>query len=159
MESIIIQEGKPADLPRVLALIHELAAYVGHAMEVDNTVEQMETDGFGANPIYGLFVARRGADVIGAAIYYYRYSTWKGKRLYLEDLVVQSDERGKGVGKLLFETTLKKSLTENCSGMMWQVVKDNHRAIHFYNKYDTKYDKDFMNCSLESEQIRVLLNS
>ena len=159
MENINIQEAKLGDLPQVLALIHELAAYVGHAGEVDNSVEQMEIDGFGANPIYGLFVARSGADVIGAAIYYYRYSTWKGKRLYLEDLVVRKDDRGKGVGKLLFETTLKKSLTENCSGMMWQVINDNHRAINFYKKYDTKFDPDFINCSLESEQIRALLNS
>lgn len=154
-----IEEGKREDLPQVLKLIHELAAYVGHAEEVDNSVEQMEIDGFGDNSIYGLFVARRGADVIGAAIYYYRYSTWKGKRLYLEDLVITNAERGKGIGKLLFEATLKKSLSENCSGMMWQVVKDNHLAINFYRKYDSNFDQDFMNCSLEVAQIKELLNS
>lgn len=158
MEGIDIQAGNPADLPQVLELIHELASYVGHAEEVDNSVEQMEIDGFGATPVYGFFVARRGAEVIGAAIYYYRYSTWKGKRLYLEDLVVRNAERGKGIGKLLFETTLKKSLAENCSGMMWQVVRNNHRAIHFYEKYNAIFDQDFMNCSLESAQIKSLLN-
>lgn len=159
MEDVIIEDGNLADLPQVLELIHELAAYVGHAEEVDNSVKQMEIDGFGACPIYGLYVARRGVDVIGAAIYYYRYSTWKGKRLYLEDLVVRSAERGKGIGKLLFETTLKKSLTENCSGMMWQVVKNNHRAIHFYEKYEANFDQDFMNCSMESADIKLLFNS
>lgn len=157
MDGIEIKAGSSADLPQVLELIHELAAYVGHAEEVDNSVKQMEIDGFGVSPVYGLFVAKRGADIVGVAIYYYRYSTWKGKRLYLEDLVVRSAERGKGIGKLLFETTLKKSLTENCSGMMWQVVKNNHRAIHFYEKYDTNFDQDFMNCSLESAQIKSLL--
>jgi GNAT superfamily N-acetyltransferase len=159
VEKIIIEVGKSSDLPQVLELIHELAAYVGHAEEVANTVEQMEIDGFSENPIYGLFVARKGTEIIAAAIYYYRYSTWKGKRLYLEDLVVKSDDRGKGIGKRLFETTLKKSLSENCSGMMWQVVKDNHRAINFYEKYDAEFDEDFMNCSLESLQIKKLLNA
>lgn len=159
MNKILIEEGRPEDLPQVLELIHELATYVGHSEEVDNSVEQMKIDGFGASPVYGFFVARRGNDVIGAAIYYYRYSTWKGKRLYLEDLVVRSAERGKGIGKLIFEATLKKSLTEKCTGMMWQVVKDNHRAIHFYEKYDTNFDQDFMNCNLESAQIKSLLKS
>ncbi len=159
MKSIIVQEGKLSDLPQVLELIHELAAYVGHAEEVNNTVEQMKIDGFGPHPVYGLYVARSGSNVIGAAIYYYRYSTWKGKRLYLEDLVVREAERGKGIGKLLFEAILMKSLEENCLGMMWQVAKGNHRAINFYQKYPTKYDEEFMNCSLEAEQIRAILNA
>lgn len=157
MKKIIIEAGKVTDLPKVLELIHKLAAYVGYANEVSNTVEQMEIDGFSSNPIYGLFVAREGKDIIGVAIYYYRYSTWKGKRLYLEDLVVREAVRGEGIGKMLFEATLKKSLSENCSGMMWQVVTDNHRAINFYNKYATTYDTDFINCGLESEQIEKIL--
>lgn len=156
---IFIDEGKIQDLPQVLDLIHELAAYVGFADHVENTLEQMQIDGFGDNPIFGLLVAKRGDVVVGASIYYYRYSTWKGKRLYLEDFVVRKEERGQGIGKQLFDATLKKSLSENCSGMMWQVVKHNHRAIDFYNKVNAKFDTDFINCSLESDQIRKIIGS
>lgn len=158
MDGIKITEGRPEDLPQVLELIHELAEHTGFADQVANTVERMLEDGFGDNPIYGLFVAKDGDKVLGAAIYYYRYSTWKGKRLYLEDFVVRHSIRGKGIGKLLFEATLEKSLTENCSGMMWQVVRTNDRAIDFYKKYEVKFDYDFINCGLEKVQIKEILS-
>ncbi|HRK55112.1 MAG TPA: GNAT family N-acetyltransferase [Cyclobacteriaceae bacterium] len=157
MGEISIEAGKVTDLPQVLDLIHELAAYVGFAKEVSNTVEQMEQDGFSNNPIYGLFVARDGQKVIGAAIYYYRYSTWKGKRLYLEDLVVKEGMRKKGIGKLLFEATMKKSLEEKCSGLMWQVLDENTNAIAFYKKYNTSFDRMFINCSLDVRSMKRIL--
>ena len=152
-----IRQGNKHDLPQVLALIKELALFEKAPHEVTNTVEQLERDGFGSNPIYGLFVAELEDKIVGIAIYYWRYSTWKGKRLYLEDIVVIENQRGKGTGKLLFDRTLQHALDENCTGMKWQVLKWNKPAINFYKKYGAKVDDEWFDCSLEAGQIRELL--
>ncbi|MBK5278822.1 MAG: GNAT family N-acetyltransferase [Bacteroidia bacterium] len=154
---MIIRQGEKKDLPRALELIEELATYEKAPQEVINTVALMEQDGFGANAIYGFFVAENEKGIIGIAIYYWRYSTWKGKRLYLEDIIVTEKERGSGIGKLLFDRTMQKALEENCSGMMWQVLDWNEPAIRFYNKYGAKLDGEWLNCSLEEDQIKRLL--
>ena len=157
---ITIRKGTKADLPRVLELIKELALYEKALHEVINTVELMEKDGFGPNPIYGLFVAENEKGVVGIAIYYWRYSTWKGKRLYLEDIVVTEAERGKGIGKLLFDRTMQHALDEDCSGMMWQVLDWNEPAINFYKKYyKPKLDGEWINCSLERDEIIKLISN
>lgn len=156
--SITIRTGIKKDLPQVLELIKELAEYERAAHEVTNTVALMEKDGFGTNPIYGLFVAETDKGIVGISIYYWRYSTWKGKRLYLEDIIVTESERGKGYGKLLFDRTMQHALDENCSGMMWQVLEWNEPAINFYTKYyRAKLDGEWINCSLERYQIEELL--
>jgi GNAT superfamily N-acetyltransferase len=155
--SITIRPGKKEDLPRVLELVKELAEYERAPQEVINTVELMEQDGFGANPIYGFFVAENENGIVGLSLYYWRYSTWKGKRLYLEDIIVTEKERGKQIGKLLFERTMQHTLDENCSGMMWQVLDWNEPAINFYKKYDAIIQHEWMNCTLEHAQIKSLL--
>jgi len=152
-----IREGKKADLPRVLELIKELATFEKAGHEVTNTIELMEYDGFGPNPIYGFFVAENESGIVGISLYYWRYSTWKGKRLYLEDIIVTEQVRGKGIGKLLFDRTMQHTLDQNCSGMMWQVLDWNEPAISFYKKYGAKFDGEWLNCTLESAQIRTLL--
>ena len=157
MNAVVIRPGVKTDLTRVLELIKELAAYERALHEVINTVKQMEIDGFGANPIYGLFVAEIEKAIVGISIYYFRYSTWKGKRLYLEDIVVAEQERGKGIGRLLFERTMKKSLEDGCTGMMWQVLEWNEPAINFYKKYGAKLDAEWTNGSLEAAEIANLL--
>jgi GNAT superfamily N-acetyltransferase len=155
--SITIREGRREDVPRVLELVRELAEYEHAAQEVTNTVQLMEQDGFGANPVYGFFVAEKRGVIIGLSLYYWRYSTWKGRRLYLEDIIVTESERGKGAGKLLFDRTMKKTLEENCTGMMWQVLEWNEPAINFYKKYGAKLDDEWTNCHLEAHQIKSLL--
>ncbi|HYG04391.1 MAG TPA: GNAT family N-acetyltransferase [Chryseosolibacter sp.] len=157
MSDIRIREGRKDDLPRVLELVRELAAYERALDEVTNSVEKMQDDGFGQNPIFGFFVAELNSVIIGLSLYYWRYSTWKGKRLYLEDIIVTESYRGKGMGKHLFDRTMQKALDENCSGMMWQVLDWNEPAIHFYKKYGAKLDGEWINCHLESDQIKTLL--
>ena len=152
-----IRTGEKKDLPRVLELVKELASYEKAPHEVINTVALMEQDGFGANPIYGLFVAENENGIVGISLYYWRYSTWKGKRLYLEDIIVTEKERGSGIGKLLFDRTMQKALEENSSGMMWQVLEWNKPAIKFYKKYGAKLDDEWTNCTLEVDQIKNLL--
>lgn len=159
MSTITIRTGTKKDLPRVLELIKELAVYERAPHEVSNTLEQMERDGFGPSPIYGIFVAEHDQVIIGISIYYWRYSTWKGKRLYLEDIVVTESMRGRGAGKMLFDRTLQHALDENCTGMMWQVLDWNEPAINFYKKYNSKLDGEWINCSLERSEIEILVRS
>ncbi len=154
-----IRPGEKKDLPRALELVKELAAYENAPQEVINTVASMEQDGFGPNPIYWFFVAENENGIVGISLYYWRYSTWKGKRLYLEDIIVTEKERGSGIGKLLFDRTMQKALEENCSGMMWQVLEWNEPAINFYKKYGAKMDDEWTNCTLEADQIKKLLKS
>ena len=151
-----IREGTKQDLPRVLELIKELAEYEKARHEVINTEEQLLKDGFGPDPVYGFFVAENERGVVGVSLYYWRYSTWKGKRLYLEDIIVTEKERGSGIGELLFDRTMRKSLEENCSGMMWQVLEWNEPAINFYKKYGAKLDDEWTNCSLDRTDIEAL---
>jgi len=154
-----IREGKIEDLPRVLELVRELAVYEKAPEQVTNTVQMMEKDGFGPNAIFGFFVAIKDSTnkIIGISIYYYRYSTWKGRRLYLEDIVVTETERGNGAGKMLFDRTMSKCLEDGCTGMMWQVLDWNTPAINFYKKYGADLDEGWINCNLQADEIKEIL--
>lgn len=158
MQDVKIREGRKEDLPQVFDLVKELALYERAPHEVTNTIERMEEEGFGPHPVYGFFVAETDDSIVGLSLYYWRYSTWKGKRLYLEDIIVTESQRGKGTGKLLFERTMKKAIEEKCSGMMWQVLDWNEPAINFYNKYNANITGGWLNCNLEADQIRELLD-
>ena len=153
---IEIRRGKKEDLSRVLELIKELALYEKAPDEVTITVEQLEKDGFGENPLYYFFVAEKDGHIIGLSLYYFRYSTWKGTRLYLEDIIVTESERGNGIGKNLFDITIKEALETECTGMMWQVLDWNEPAITFYkNKFNAHLDPEWINCHLMSEDAMV----
>ncbi len=154
---IKIRVGLIDDLHQAFELIRELADYENGLSEVTNTVEKMREDGFGNSPVFNFFVAENENHVVGIAVYYYRYSTWKGKRLYLEDIIVTKDERGNGIGKLLFDEVMRKTLMEGCTGMMWQVLDWNEPALKFYRRYDAKVDTKWINCSLEAPHIESLL--
>ena len=154
-----IRKGVKADLPRVLELVKELATYERAADSVINNVALMEHDGFGPNPIFGFFVAENEKGIVGLSLFYWRYSTWKGKRLWLEDIIVTESERGKGFGKILFDRTMQHALDEKCSGMMWQVLDWNEPAINFYRKYGSNIGGEWLNCQLEAAQIRELLST
>jgi GNAT superfamily N-acetyltransferase len=157
--TIKIRAGQKKDLPRTLELVKELAAFEKAPHEVSNTLKQMEADGFGPKPIFGFFVAEIESHLVGLSLYYWRYSTWKGKRLYLEDIIVTEAWRGKGIGKLLFDVTMRHALNEDCTGMMWQVLNWNEPAIQFYKKYGATLDDEWTNCSLERKQIKTLMES
>ena len=137
------------DLPRVMELIKGLATYEKALDQVTNNVEAMIKDGFTDNPLYGLLVADKGGELVGYSIYYYRYSTWKGKRLFLEDIYVNESERGTGIGKSLFDHTMEIGKKSGCTGMMWQVLDWNKPAIDFYSRYRTSFDDEWVNCHLD----------
>lgn len=157
----LIRAGKKEDLKHVFSLIQELAAYEKASEEVTNTLENMEKDGFGPNPVYRFYVLikKESSEIIGTAIYYYRYSTWKGKRLYLEDYIVTESERGRGAGRLLFEKVMETALQENCTGMMWQVLDWNDPAINFYKKFNASIESGWYNCHLQSREIKLMLDN
>ncbi len=158
METVIIRAGRREDVVAAFELVKELAAYERAPNEVTTSAERMAEDGFGTTPLYGMFVAEKAGVIVGISVFYYRYSTWKGKRLYLEDIVVKEAERGAGIGKKLFDRTMVKALEENCSGMMWQVLDWNEPGINFYKKYGSKFDGEWVNVTLESSQLKELLS-
>ena len=144
-----VRKGTPADIPQVFELVKELALYEKAPEQVTNTPEMMLKDGFGANPIFAFFVGEADGKVMGISVYYFRYSTWKGKRLYLEDIIVTESMRGYGLGKMLFEATVTEAKNTNCTGMMWQVLDWNTPSIEFYKKYGARFDAEWLNCHLE----------
>ncbi len=147
---IKIRKIKKEDVPQVFNLVYELAIYEKAPEQVTNTVEMMLKDGFGKNRIFECFVAEVDGIIQGISVYYFRYSTWKGKRLYLEDIVVTEAMRGNGVGKLLFDKTIQEAKKTNCTGMMWQVLDWNEPAINFYKKnFPTRFDGEWINCHLD----------
>ena len=145
----ILRIAEPKDVPQIMDLVRELAVFENAPEEVTNTEERMLKEGFGTNPAFGCILAEKDKKIVGMSLYYFRYSTWKGKRLYLEDLIVTETERGTGLGKLLFDETIKKAKLEECSGMMWQVLDWNKPAIDFYKKYNARFDEEWLNCHLD----------
>jgi len=136
-----------------MELVHELALFERAPEEVTVTLAEFEDAGFGNNPVWKAFVAEDEGAIIGLALYYVRYSTWKGRRLYLEDLVVTEAYRGKGIGKLLFEVIMQETRDLGFSGMMWQVLDWNEPAIKFYNKYEANIEAGWLNATLSKEQL------
>ncbi|MFC2126113.1 GNAT family N-acetyltransferase [Bacteroidota bacterium] len=152
-KDIIIRRGAREDLPQVFDLIMELAEYEKAPHEVENSIEQMTEDGFGEQPVFGFIVALLNKQIIGLSLYYYRYSTWKGKLLYLEDLIVTEKYRNNGIGKRLLDETVKEALKLNCTGLQWQVLDWNKSAIEFYRKLGASFDGEWVNCRLSREQL------
>jgi GNAT superfamily N-acetyltransferase len=150
---IRIRTGTPDDLPAVFDLILELAVYEKAPHEVENTIEQMKKDGFGEHPIFGFIVAESDRRIIGLSLYYFRYSTWKGKMLYLEDLIVTQSFRKMGIGKKLFEATIEVAKNMECRGMIWQVLEWNEPAFIFYRNYHPIVDPQWVTCRLTRQQI------
>ena len=146
--TINIRPAKKKDCLRIMELVKELAVYEKAPKEVTVTLEHFEESGFGKNPVWWAFVAEVDGSIEGFALYYIRFSTWKGQRMYLEDLYVTEAMRGKGLGKLLFDQLLEEAASRKLNGMMWQVLEWNEPAINFYKKYNTQFDPEWVNCGI-----------
>lgn len=156
MSNIIIRKGRKEDVNRVMELIRELAAYEKEPQEVETTVEEMVKDAFGEQPVFEFFVAedQEAGEIIGLALYFYSYSTWKGKCLYLEDLVVTKAYRGQGTGRKLFDSIMEKAKETDCRRVVWQVLEWNKPAIEFYKSLGATMLPEWVTCRLVSEQIQ-----
>jgi len=156
MIEIKIRPAVKEDCARMLELIKELAEYEKAPQEVTVDFDHFVESGFGANPVWWAYVAEtpslsgEGLVVQGFALYYIRYSTWKGQRMYLEDILVTEKLRGFGLGKLLLDKLMEVAKEKKYSGIVWQVLDWNEPAINFYKKFDgIKFDGEWVNCSIE----------
>ncbi|MES2830098.1 MAG: GNAT family N-acetyltransferase [Bacteroidota bacterium] len=155
--NVQVRLAEEKDCIRLLELITELAVYEKMPEEVTVTIEEFIAAGFGENQVWKAFVAEVNDQVVGFALYYVRYSTWKGCRLYLEDFIVTEEYRGSGIGKLLFDTVVKEAKDRNFNGMVWQVLDWNAPAINFYNKYAAHIEEGWLNASLSKKQLMELI--
>ena len=147
--NVTIRRAERADCPRLLELVKELAVYEKAPDEVTVTLEHLEESGFGPRPVWWAFVVEENNIIQGFALYYIRYSTWKGQRMYLEDILITENKRGLGYGKLLFDRLIEEAKEKNFCGITWQVLDWNEPAINFYKKYNATFDPAWVNCSLE----------
>lgn len=154
---ITIREAEVKDCPRMMELIKELAIFEKEPDAVTVNFDHFVECGFGNNPVWKAVVAEMDDPAFnngekwipGFAIFYARYSTWKGKRLYLEDLIVTEKMRGKGLGKLLFEWLIDKAKQQGYTGMTWQVLDWNIPAIEFYKKYNATLESGWLNGNIQ----------
>ena len=147
--NVIIRPAVKEDCARLMELVYELAVYEKAPDEVTVSLQHFIDSGFGPNPVWWAYVAEADGTVEGFALYYIRYSTWKGQRMYLEDILVTEKMRGQGLGKLLFDKLIDIAKEKKYSGMVWQVLDWNEPAINFYKKYyNAHFDPEWINCSI-----------
>jgi GNAT superfamily N-acetyltransferase len=158
MEQLVIRKGTEADLPAVLELIRELALFEKAPEQVTNTLSAMKQDAFGSKPVFDFHVAELSGHVVGMAVYFVKYSTWKGKGLYLDDLMVTEQHRGKGIGSALFNAYMKEAMMMGAKQAHWQVLDWNEPAIRLYRKINASIDATWLDCKLTEEQINHYSN-
>lgn len=144
-----IRRAEKRDCPRLLELVKELAEYERAPTEVTVTLQHFEESGFGNNPVWWAFVAEEDGMIHGFALYYIRYSTWKGQAMYLEDIIVTEKMRGKQIGRMLLERLIEEAKEKGWKRIVWQVLEWNETAINFYKKYEAKFDPEWLNGSIE----------
>lgn len=150
MEKIIIRKAKSGDLPAIYSLVEELAAYANAAASVTATLADYKND-FEAG-IFEAQVAESEEKIIGTAIYYMTYSTWKGRMLYLEDFVVRESHRQKGIGQLLFDRFLAEAVEKKARLVKWQVLEWNEPALSFYRKNEAIIEKNWWSAKIFLEK-------
>lgn len=153
---INIRKGTQEDISQALELVRELAIFEKAPAEVEVTVEEMTEWGFGNDKQFDFFVAEENNQILGVALYYFKYSTWKGKCLFLEDIIVTESQRGKGIGQSLFEEVVKVAKATKVRRMEWQVLDWNEPAIKFYAKYNSCLDGEWINCKLTNHQLEKM---
>jgi GNAT superfamily N-acetyltransferase len=145
---IEVRRAVKEDCPRLLDLVQELAIYERAPDEVTVTLEHFAQSGFGEKPVWWAFVAEVEQTIVGFALYYIRYSTWKGQAMYLEDIIITNEMRGQGIGKLLFDRLIDEAKEKKFNRIIWQVLDWNEPAINFYKKYNANFDQGWVNCSI-----------
>ena len=156
---MIIRKATKNDMPSVLELIQELATFEKEPDAVVVTVADLIRDGFSENPLFQCFVAEVENEIIGMALYYYRYSTWKGKTIHLEDLIVKENKRGTGAGFALYKEIIKEGKAENVRRIEWNVLDWNTPAIDFYEKSGAKVLGDWRVVHMDDKGIEQFLNT
>ena len=151
---IKIRKAGPSDVPAMMALVHELAAFEKQPEEVKTSEEQLLREGFGDQPAFYALVAETDGSIKGMSVYFYSYSTWKGRSIYIDDIVVTEASRGKGIGRALMEATIAVAKEEGVGKLHWQVLDWNEPAIKFYKKYKPSFDPEWVNCAIGKEELK-----
>jgi GNAT superfamily N-acetyltransferase len=152
-----IRKGRIEDMPAVLDLIKELATFEKEPHAVVVTVNDLERDGFGVKPLFHTFIAEENDEIVGMALYYYRYSTWKGKTIHLEDLIVKEEKRGAGLGFKLYSEVIAQGKYDGVRRIEWNVLDWNTPAIDFYEKSGAKIYKDWLVAQMDEKGINTFL--
>ncbi|RKS99161.1 GNAT family N-acetyltransferase [Flavobacterium sp. 123] len=154
-----IRKGNPEDMKAVLGLIQELAEFEKEPNAVLITVDDLIRDGFSETPLFHVFVAELDSEIVGIALYYYRYSTWKGKTIHLEDLVVKEKMRGTGLGYALYSEIIKQGQKDNVRRIEWNVLDWNTPAVEFYEKSGAKVLDDWRVVQMDQEAINYFVDN
>lgn len=154
---MIIRKGEKSDMKAVLELIRELAVFEKEPDAVVVTIEDLERDGFSENPLFHTFIAKINDEIVGIALYYYRYSTWKGKTIHLEDLIVKEKMRGAGIGFALYSKIIEQGKKDNVRRIEWAVLDWNSPAIEFYKKSGAKVLDDWRVVQMDENGIDKFL--
>lgn len=154
-----IRKATVNDIPFILQMIRALAEYEKEPQEVTISESQLQKDGFGDSPLYQCLILELQQKSVGFALYYNRYSTWKGKTLFLEDLFVMPEARGAGLGKLAMLELAKIARDTDCVRFEWQVLDWNQPAIDFYKSLGTELLPQWVNCRLDRKGIQALASN
>lgn len=149
-----IRRGVAEDMERVHFLIKELAIFENEPEAVEVTVEDLIRDGFSNNPLFRTFIAEVNGEIVGLALFYFRYSTWKGKTIHMEDLIVTQNYRGRGIGMALYKEIIKEGAREGVKRIEWNVLDWNTNAIDFYKKTGANVFDDWRVVQLNEEGIK-----
>ena len=162
---MIVREARKTDMPQVLELIKELAIFEKEPDAVEVTVADLEREGFGNHPLFHCFVADASSElgieseIVGAALVYYRFSTWKGRTLHLEDLIVKESERGKGIGEALYKKVMHFAFDRGLKRVAWDVLDWNTGAIRFYERSGASIVKDWRVVHMDEKGLKNYINS
>ncbi len=155
MNTVHIRKGVRRDIPSVFSLVKELAEYENAGHQLATSIVQMEADGFGKRPLFEFFVAETPiGEIVGVALFYFGYSTWKGKKLYLDDLIVTGEYRRKGIGEKLLDHLVGYALENDVKQIRWHVLNWNELAISFYEKVGVEFDDEWIMCKMGREQMK-----
>ncbi len=152
--NILVRESSPKDMPQVLDLIKELAVFENSLIEVEVTEEILIQDGFGEDPLFTCFIAEVNKEIVGMALIYYRFSTWKGRVIHMEDLIVKEKMRNMGVGKALYSKVIAYAYEKKVKRIEWAVLDWNEGAIRFYENSGAKVMKNWYITQMEESGIK-----
>ncbi|OAD91058.1 MULTISPECIES: GNAT family N-acetyltransferase [Flavobacteriaceae] len=154
-----VREALKKDMPQVLELIKELAIFEKEPDAVEVTVQDLEREGFGENPLFTCFVAELDDEIVGAALVYFRFSTWKGRTLHLEDLIVKEAKRGKGIGEALYKKVMQFAFDRGLKRVAWDVLDWNTGAIRFYERSGANVLSTWRVVHMDEKSLKNYINS